>query len=73
MEKVVGETTKSRTEPVVLTGISCRLPESGNVQEFRDNLMNNVDMITTDDRRWKSGRLKKSVPMQYCCKNYKIR
>ena len=41
---------------VVISGISCRLPESENIQEFRDNLMNGVDMITEDDRRWKPGR-----------------
>ncbi|XP_013390789.1 fatty acid synthase isoform X1 [Lingula anatina] len=40
---------------IVISGLSCRLPESENVQEFRDNLMNGVDMVTEDDRRWEPG------------------
>ena len=42
-------------QDVVITGISCRLPESDNMTEYRDNLMNGVDMVTDDDRRWKPG------------------
>ena len=42
---------------VVISGISCRFPESDNMQEFRDNLMNGVDMVTEDDRRWRPGRM----------------
>ena len=41
---------------VVIGGISCRLPESDNMAEFRDNLMNGVDMVTEDNRRWEPGR-----------------
>ena len=40
---------------VVVSGISCRLPESDNMEEFKDNLLNGVDMVTEDDRRWKPG------------------
>jgi len=42
-------------DPVVISGISCRLPQSDNMQEFRDNLMNGVDMVTEDDSRWQPG------------------
>ncbi|NXR31789.1 FAS synthase, partial [Zosterops hypoxanthus] len=42
-------------EDVVIAGISGRLPESDNLQEFWDNLLNGVDMVTEDDRRWKPG------------------
>ena len=42
---------------VVISGISCRLPESDNMEEFRENLMNGVDMVTEDGRRWKPGKL----------------
>ena len=52
-----GSQTKSLGDSVVVSGISCRLPESDNMQEFRDNLMNGVDMVTEDDRRWKPGKL----------------
>ncbi|KAL4239386.1 hypothetical protein ACF0H5_000203 [Mactra antiquata] len=40
---------------VVLSGISCRLPQSENMEEFKNNLMNGVDMVTEDDLRWKPG------------------
>jgi acyl transferase domain-containing protein len=39
-------------DDIVISGISGRFPESDSVDEFRDNLYNNVDMITSDDRRW---------------------
>ncbi|XP_054249700.1 fatty acid synthase [Indicator indicator] len=42
-------------EDVVIAGISGKLPESENLQEFWENLMNGVDMVTEDDRRWKPG------------------
>jgi len=35
--------------------MSCRLPESDSVDEFRDHLMNNDDMVTDDARRWTPG------------------
>ncbi|XP_063374586.1 fatty acid synthase-like [Cydia amplana] len=40
---------------VVLTGLSGRLPESGNIDEFARNLFEGVDMVTDDDRRWTPG------------------
>lgn len=42
-------------EDVVIAGIAGRLPESDNLQEFWENLLNGVDMVTEDDRRWKPG------------------
>nr|XP_006635198.2 PREDICTED: fatty acid synthase isoform X1 [Lepisosteus oculatus] len=42
-------------EDIVIAGISGRLPESNNLQEFWENLFNGVDMVTEDDRRWKPG------------------
>ncbi|XP_030143528.4 fatty acid synthase [Taeniopygia guttata] len=42
-------------EDVVIAGIAGRLPESENLQEFWENLLNGVDMVTEDDRRWKPG------------------
>ncbi|CAG7724181.1 unnamed protein product, partial [Allacma fusca] len=38
---------------IVISGMSGRFPESANLEEFRDNLFNGVDMVTEDDRRWK--------------------
>ncbi|XP_076382068.1 fatty acid synthase [Megalopta genalis] len=40
-------------EEVVITGISGRFPESNNVQELKENLMNKVDMVTDNYTRWR--------------------
>ena len=42
-------------EDVVISGVSGRFPESGSMDEFRDNMNNGVDMVTEDDRRWEPG------------------
>jgi len=44
-----------KDEEIVITGISGRLPESNNMEEFKSNLLNGVDMITDDGRRWTPG------------------
>ena len=43
---------------VVISGVSGRLPESDNITEFREHLMNGDDMATEDDRRWEPGELR---------------
>ncbi|XP_046659342.1 fatty acid synthase isoform X2 [Homalodisca vitripennis] len=45
----------SLDDEVVITGLSGRLPESSNIQEFKDQLFAGVDLITDDERRWPSG------------------
>ena len=42
-------------DDIVITGISCRLPESDSMAEFREHLINKEDMITADNRRWEPG------------------
>ncbi|XP_034049139.1 fatty acid synthase [Thalassophryne amazonica] len=42
-------------EEVVIAGMSGRLPESDNLEEFWENLINGVDMVTEDNRRWTPG------------------
>lgn len=42
-------------DPVVVSGVSGRLPESDNVEEFRQHLINGEDMVTESDRRWPPG------------------
>uniref|UniRef100_A0A4X2LHQ6 Fatty acid synthase n=1 Tax=Vombatus ursinus TaxID=29139 RepID=A0A4X2LHQ6_VOMUR len=42
-------------EEVVIAGMAGRFPKSENLQEFWDNLIGGVDMVTDDDRRWKAG------------------
>lgn len=39
----------------MIAGIAGKLPESDNLQEFWENLLNGIDMVTEDDRRWKPG------------------
>ena len=45
-----------RTCELVISGVSGRLPESENVGEFEQHLMNGEDMVTEDDRRWQPGK-----------------
>lgn len=42
-------------DDVVISGISGRLPESSNIEEFKEQLFAGVDLITDDERRWPSG------------------
>ncbi|XP_029673475.1 fatty acid synthase-like [Formica exsecta] len=42
-------------DDIVITGISGRLPESSNIEEFKENLMKGTDMVTENDRRWSAG------------------
>ncbi len=42
----------NESEDIVISGMSGRFPESDTIDEFAQNLYNNVDMITEDDRRW---------------------
>lgn len=41
-----------KDDDIVISGISGRFPESSNVEEFKENLMKGIDMLTEDDRRW---------------------
>lgn len=40
---------------IVITGLSAKLPESSNIEEFANNLFNGVDMVNDDPRRWPAG------------------
>lgn len=33
-------------------GISCLLPESENMEVFKNNLFNKIDMVTSENKRW---------------------
>ena len=43
-------------DDIVISGLSGRLPESNNIEEFKDQLFAGVDLITDDERRWPSGK-----------------
>lgn len=45
-------------DEIVISGIAGRFPESDNVHQFQYNLMNKVDMVTDDNRRWDHGKKK---------------
>ncbi|XP_070149856.1 fatty acid synthase [Polyergus mexicanus] len=40
-------------EEIVISGIAGRFPDSNNMEELKNNLLNKVDLVTDDDRRWK--------------------
>ncbi|XP_059618857.1 fatty acid synthase [Phlebotomus argentipes] len=46
---------RSFQDEIVISGISGRLPESSNIEEFKNNLFNGVDMVNDDARRWPAG------------------
>ncbi|RLU17245.1 hypothetical protein DMN91_011314 [Ooceraea biroi] len=39
-------------DDIVIAGISGRFPESSNMEEFKENLMKQMDMVNDDERRW---------------------
>lgn len=54
--ELVPPVVERRTCDLVISGVSCRLPESENMEEFEQHLMNGEDMVTEDDRRWQPGK-----------------
>ncbi|XP_012270411.1 fatty acid synthase [Orussus abietinus] len=42
-------------DDIVISGFSGRLPESSNIEEFKQQLFDGVDLVTDDERRWPSG------------------
>lgn len=42
-------------DDIVISGLSGRLPESSNIEEFRNNLYDHVDMVNDEPRRWPKG------------------
>lgn len=50
-----GYTAPQPGEEIVISGIAGRFPDSNNVVELKNNLLNKVDLISDDERRWKLG------------------
>jgi fatty acid synthase len=46
-------------DDVVISGLSGRLPESDNIEEFKEQLFSGIDLITDDERRWPSGKFRR--------------
>lgn len=43
------------SDEIVISGISGRLPECENIDQFWDALFKGVDLLTVDDRRFRPG------------------
>lgn len=41
---------------VVISGLAGRFPESDNITELEQHLLNKTDLITNDDRRYRQGK-----------------
>ncbi|XP_075976879.1 fatty acid synthase-like [Anticarsia gemmatalis] len=52
-DKNVPGVSSLKGDEVVISGISGMFPNSGSVLDFMDNLYNKVDMVTTDEPKWK--------------------
>lgn len=46
---------RATLDDVCITGFSGRLPESSNIEEFKKNLFEGVDMVNDEARRWPAG------------------
>lgn len=42
-------------EEIVISGMAGRFPDSDNMEELKKNLLNKVDLVSGDARRWKLG------------------
>ncbi|KAH8412789.1 hypothetical protein KR009_005739 [Drosophila setifemur] len=54
-KKAQEETGAGEDGDIVISGLSGKLPESSNIEQFKYNLLNGIDMVTDDPRRWEAG------------------
>jgi len=54
-KKAQAEKTAGEDGDIVISGLSGKLPESSNIEEFKYNLLNGIDMVTDEPRRWEAG------------------
>lgn len=59
-------------DEVVISGVAGRFPDSDDVNHLYDNLMNKVDLVTDDDRRWKLGEFLAFYFTNNLLKNIKV-
>ena len=45
-------------DPVVITGIGGRFPESNNIDEFWKNLLSGITLCSDDETRWPKGEFR---------------
>lgn len=46
----------SSEDEIIISGISGRFPESDSMEEFKQQLLDGIDLVTDDDRRWPAGK-----------------
>jgi len=44
-------------EEIVISGIAGRFPNSDNLKELKDNILNKMDLGTSDHNRWKNSNI----------------
>lgn len=58
---------QAESDSIVISGISGRYPESLNIEEFWNQLINGKELSSIDDRRWPVGKIlchKKQIRQQ---------
>ena len=58
-------------DDIVICGMSGRLPESDNLEEFWQNLVSGVDMVTENNLRWPAGKNSLIKKKCFICINLK--
>ncbi|EDX03567.1 GD23205 [Drosophila simulans] len=54
-KKAQADSAAGEDGDIVISGLSGKLPESSNIEEFKYNLLNGIDMVTDEPRRWEAG------------------
>ncbi|KAH8298247.1 hypothetical protein KR018_011847 [Drosophila ironensis] len=54
-KKTQADSAATSDGDIVISGLSGKLPECSNIEEFKHNLLNGIDMVTDDPRRWEAG------------------
>lgn len=64
-KKAQGESAAGEDADIVISGLSGKLPESSNIEEFKYNLLNGIDMVTDEPRRWEAGKYQAYITLIY--------
>lgn len=47
----------SPEEEIVISGIAGRFPDTDNMKQMQEHLLNKIDLGSEDDRRWSNGNV----------------
>jgi len=56
MEQLNSYVSTDAKEEIVISGIAGRFPNSNNLKEFGENLLNKMDLGSSDHRRWNNSK-----------------